>query len=120
MNDQQKKFALYGAGGLAALALLFGFGSGAKAKSKRYYQAGDAFDVYMGGPFTVRLTRGRYAVLANKAIFTAANDIGNFTDIIMVAGAAPVAYTETVRFVDQDRPGTEHMVTVAVKENPSK
>ncbi len=119
MSEGGRRLAYIG-GGIAGLLILAGFASGGKAKGKRFYGPGDEIEVYMGAPFTVRLQRGRYEIIANKAIFTAANDVGNFTDVIMIAGAASLPYTEAVRFVDKDKPGVEHMVTVSVKEYPAR
>lgn len=119
MNEGQKKIAMIG-GGIAGLLLLAGWASSGKSKAKRMYNPGDEIDALMGTMFVVRLPRSRYEIIADQVKFIAAFDRGNFTDVTMIVSARALPYTEAVRFVDRDKPGTEYMVTVSAKEIPGQ
>lgn len=118
--DKQWQWIL---GGIAGV-LVIGAVASASGKPKRkpfkaLYYPGDSIDAWMSQTFTVRLPRGDYQVVAQNITKNVELDLGNSTDIVLLAGAAHAPYAETVRFIALGAGNHEYQVQVNVQPLPA-
>jgi hypothetical protein len=109
-------------GGIAGV-LVIGAAASASGKTKRkpfkaLYYPGESIDAWMSQTFTVRLPRGDYQVVADNVEKDVELDIGNSTDVVLLAKPAHAPYAETVRFIDLGS-GKEYKVQVSVQPLPA-
>lgn len=117
-----EKHWTYILGGIGAILAIGAISSASgKSKKKKYkaiYYPGDRIEGWMSQLFTVRLPRGDYQVVADKIVMNTSIDLGNSTDVVILAEPAHAAYSERVKFVALGS-GNEYIVDVAIDPLPA-
>lgn len=119
-DDKHWQYIIGGIGVIVVAGMVASASGKQKRKPfKQIYHPGDSIDAWMGQMFTVRLPRGDYQVVSEQIVKNVENDIGNSTDILLLAQPAHAPYQETVRFVALGAAKKEYEVQVSVQPIPT-
>lgn len=114
--DKHWQWILGGLAGVVAIDMVASASGKPKRKPfKSLYYPGDNVDAWMGQTFIVRLPRGDYQIVASQITKNIETDIGNSTDIVLLAVPAHAPYSEDVRFVEL---GSKREYNVQVNVQP--
>lgn len=115
MPTQEETAAYVGAGALGLAWLWLMFGGKKKRKAPPFYVPGSLIETYQGAQVVLRLPAGRYQSLSPLITIMADSEAGVATDLVVLIGSAPQAYTENLLIVDEDDPRRQYEFTVVAR-----
>lgn len=83
---------------------------------KEFYRPGESFRVLQGIPFIVRVPRGDYQVLNTELSIVDQIDMGNSTDVYLLAEVTPTQYTVAGILSNVDHPDRLYRFTVNARK----